>query len=167
MEKQGTSDRLGAVQGEVPQQSEGSRKIEALKNSVIVKALAALLFALVPVISAWSSNRQTAVVKDKAEAGYQDVDKWVKHFEANDNLLRARIAKLEEELAEVRRRAKLSVGRQRAETVARASAPQAAPAPALVLPPPPPPLAPNLDKALEQQQVKAAAAPAAAPAPAQ
>lgn len=162
MENQ-TSDRLGAVQGEV--KSEGSRKFEALKSSPIVKAVAALLLTLLPVITAWSSNRQTAVVKDKAEAGYQDLDEWVKHFEATDEVLRQRITKLEADLAESKRREKLSAGRRRAETAARASAPQAAPAPALVLPPPPPPLAPNLDKALEQQQVKAAAAPAAAPAP--
>jgi hypothetical protein len=164
------SDEQGKVEEEVKPETESSTQIATAKRWAINFAVPVLL-SLLGAVGSWTKAREDArteagEVKDKSEAGYQGVDKWVKHLEKTDDVLLERIAKLEAEVAEVKRRARLTASKRKAEAAARPTPPPtlAVPAP----PPPPPPLAPTLDKALEQiqhQQQKAPEKAAEPPAP--
>jgi hypothetical protein len=154
------------VTDEIEPKSEASRKIARVRTWL--RTLAPILLAIASSLAAYKGGDQSAkekagVAKDSAEAGYQGVDKWVTYFNDANRVLLERITKLETEVTDVKRRAKLSAVKRRAEATARPAPPAPAPVPAL--PPPPPPLAPNLDKALEQiQQQQKPAEPAVAPA---
>lgn len=161
------SEEHGKVEDEVKPESESSTQITTAKRWAINFGVPVVM-ALLTSIAGWTkthvdSKEQAGLVKNQAEAGYQGVDKWVTHFEETDAVLLQRIAAIEAELAEVRRRAKLSVGKRKAEAAVRPqpAAPAAVPSP----PPPPPPLAPTLDKALEQIQHQQAKAPETATPP--
>ncbi len=158
------SEEHGKVEDEVKPESESSTQITTAKRWAINFGVPVVM-ALLTSVAGWTkthsdSKEQAGYAKNTAEAGYQGVDKWVTHFKETDDVLLQRIAAVEAELAEVRRRGKLSAGKRKAEAAVRPQppAPAAVPSP----PPPPPPLAPTLDKALEQiqQQQKAPDKPA-------
>jgi hypothetical protein len=143
------NEQDGKVEDAVEPQSETSKRFGRLKDWA--KHLVPVVVAVAGALSAYTGADQSAkakasVAKDSAEAGYQGVDKWVHHLDATDEVLNQRIAKLEAEVAEIKRRARLTVTKRKAEGVGHPPAQTPVPP----LPPPPPPLAPNLDKALEQ-----------------
>jgi hypothetical protein len=163
------NEQDGKVEDPVTPESETSRQVDTIK--VWAVKLVPVVFTVISAITAYKGAGADAKgkaneVKDKSEAGYQGIDKWVHHLDETDEVLLRRIAKLEADVAEIRRKAKLSVGKRLAEAAARPTPPAAAPVP--TPPAPPPPVAPTLDKALEQiqqQQQKATTEPAPPPAP--
>jgi hypothetical protein len=125
-----------------------SKQAKAIKDWV--PKVVGIVFTIISAVAAYAGAGATATdkasqVKDKSEAGYQYVEKWVKHFEDTDRVLNERIAKLEARLVDNERRAKLSAVKRKAEVQKPVPAPVA-------LPPAPPPLPASLDKALEQAQ---------------
>lgn len=152
-----------AVGEEVP--SEASRKFDALRSNLLVKAIGALLLACVPAVGAWSSSihsarEKVAEAKDKAEAGFQQsADRLEQQQRFNRDVVED-LQRLKAEVAELKRRQIRPIKRKEAaKTAAVAAVPAPSPPPTV----PSTPLAPNLDKALEQ--VKAAATPPAPAAP--
>jgi hypothetical protein len=155
----------GSVEDEVKASSEASRKLDALRSSPLAKALTGLALVLVPVITAWTANNRAlhetaAVVKDKAEAGYQQNTNFLDQQRRFNDQVVDDLQKLKTQMAELQRRQIRPVKRREAAKVsAMAAVPAPSPPPAV----PNAPLAPNLDKALEQ--VKPAASLPASPAP--
>ncbi len=137
-------------------ESEVSKQARVIKDWV-PKAVG-IVFTIISAVAAYAGAGATATdkasqAKDKSEAGYQYVEKWVKHFEDTNRVLDERIAKLEARLIDNERRAKLSPVKRKAEVQKPAPAPVALPAS-------PPPLPPTLDKALEQLQAAKPVEPA-------
>jgi hypothetical protein len=160
-----SEEQAGKVEAEVKPESEVSKRVDVLK--VWLPKLVPVVFTVLSAITAYkgagqAAKQQAGQVKDKAESGYQGVDKWVHHLDQTDEVLLERITKLEADVTEIKRKAKLSAGKRKAEAAVRPlpPAPAAVPSP----PPPPPPLAPTLDKALEQIQQQQKAPEPAPPA---
>lgn len=144
-----------ATPKEVDPESEVSKQVDTIKTWAL--KLIPVAFTIVSAFTAYAgAGSKAGHAKDSSEAGFQSVDKWVKHLDETDRVLIDRVAKLEAELTEIKRKVKAMPVRRTPEP-ARPAPPPVAAAPVIPVPPPPPPLPANLDKALEQQQKTEAA----------
>ena len=153
---------MEAVPGSVPPETSAARTA-AIKKHWAVQAAVVLIPVLVSsVFVSWTASKQskedTQFVKDKAEQGYQDVDKVWDEQRAFNRGVAEQLQQVKADLAE------LAEARRRPPRPTPRRAPRAAGAPALTPPPPLPKaeLAPSLDQALERAQ-KAVPPPAPTP----
>lgn len=144
-----------ATPKEIDPESEVSKQVDTIKTWAL--KLIPVAFTVVSAFTAYAgAGSKAGHAKDSSEAGFQSVDKWVKHLDETDRVLIDRVAKLEAELVEVKRKIKAMPVRRTPEP-AKPAPPPVAVVPVIPVPPPPPPLPANLDKALEQQQKTEAA----------
>jgi uncharacterized protein YlxW (UPF0749 family) len=112
-----------------------------------------------------TAKEQAGEVKNKAESGYQFTREALYELRESAKQLAAQVARLEADVAAMKRSARnqllLAGARRKAEATALATA--AAVKAATPPPPPPAPLPGDLDKALLVQQAQAAKAPPAVP----
>jgi hypothetical protein len=161
-------DSSGKVADEVkPERSEAADPISKHWAVRLAKVMvpSILSAALAYTGASETSRTQADVVKDKAESGYQFSKEAIAELREANQRLADHVVKLQADVVEIRRQAKLSARRRASEAAAgvRQPVPLAAlPAP---LPAPSAPLPPNLDKALVQQQQQMGAAAGAAPPP--
>ncbi len=147
------------MSGEV--QADDSAGYAAIRKHWAYRVLALIIPLIVSSIFTYTtatgiSRGETAVVKDKAEAGYQATEKNVEFFRGETVRLEARLARLDAEVLAIRKAIKKNAPKIRV-------APPLAPVPPAARLPAP--LPPNLDKALEQVQAGAPVPPAPATEP--
>lgn len=162
------NDDNGKVEDEVKPERSGSA--DPIRKHWAVRLAQVLAPAVVSAALAYTganeaSRTEASVVKDKAESGYQFVKESIGELRAANQQLAEHVVKLQADVVEIRRQAKLSARRRASEAAGSVRPPApVAPLPA-PLPAPSAPLPPNLDKALVQQQQMGAASAAPAPAP--
>ncbi len=111
----------------------------------------AIVSSVVAFVGAGESARNEAgEVKDKAEAGYQSTREALVEIQVSIRALHESDTKLAAEIADIKRRARMTVAKRRAETAAAARAVQ--PTVTVTVAPSPAPLPADLDKALAEQK---------------